>query len=198
MSNNTNFTLHAEANPIIALQNGGISIFAIDKDKLPRFNSLVSVVNEDDYKYWVQIKNGYMGANSSYIYPVSNYLNQGLSNVSSNFYFAISTNAGNFTNTITVNPGGSFTLYFRHINGFNLNTGITKYIPYTVYGAYQTEFNGLDIKGSIEAPSISYYNAAIPKSITIPNDIDLSSGDREIIVSLDDYPSVYAIITVTP
>jgi len=140
-----------------------------------------------------------MGLNSSYIYPVSNYLNQGLSDVSSNFYFAISiNNAGSFTNTIVVNPGDSFTLYFRHINGFNKNTGITKYIPYTVYGAYQTEFNGLDIKGSIEAPSISYSNAAIPKSITIPNDIDLSGGDREIIVSLDDYPSVYATITVTP
>lgn len=198
-SNNTNFTLHAEANPPIAVQSGGISVFAIDKDKLPRFNSLVSVINEDDYKYWVQIKNGYMGLNSSYIYPVSNYLNQGLSDVSSNFYFAISiNNAGSFTNTIVVNPGDSFTLYFRHINGFNKNTGITKYIPYTVYGAYQTEFNGLDIKGSIEAPSISYSNDAIPKSITIPNDIDLSGGDREIIVSLDDYPSVYATITVTP
>ena len=204
--------------------NNQYPIFSIKKTQYPSLKHLVSIVNEDNYQYWVQMKTGYIGANTDIIQRIVNgkatdrlpnqtppLYQQNPSLLSlrdytnpDNYLIYLSLNRRSYSGTtsfptrLTVNPGDSLSLLLTTRNRFNYNTYTTKYIPYTIYGVNENEYSGLDLKGSFPVPSSFYNNGNFKFPITISRDIDLSGGNREMVIKINEFKGAYVVITITP
>ncbi len=205
--------------------NNQYPIFSIKKTQYPSLKHLVSIVNEDNYQYWVQMKTGYVGASTDIIQRIVNgkatdrlpnqippqYFPSYNSLLSlwdytnpDNYLIYLSLNhrsypgRTSFPTRLTVNPGDSLSLLLSTRNRFNYRTYITKYIPYTIYGVNENEYSGLDLKGSFSVASSFYTNSMSKFPITISRDIDLSGGNREMVIKIDEFKETYVVITITP
>jgi len=204
--------------------NNQYPIFSIKKTQYPSLKHLVSIVNEDNYQYWVQMKTGYVGGSTDTIQRIVNgkatdrlpsqnppQYTPGFNSLLSlwdytnpdNYLIYLSLNHRSYSGTtsfptrLTVNPGDSLSLLLSTRNRFNYRTYITKYIPYTIYGVNEDEYSGLDLKGSFPVAS-SFNNSMSKFPITISRDIDLSGGNREMVIKIDEFKETYVVITITP